>query len=105
MKKITIIAAIMASMLAANTASAEVGIGLALSLNTKGEVGAGPRLFTSKRSEKIVGSVGVNYNFTRKDFEPMIGLGYTLDNTFIGAEAAYNIKAQDFNLNGTFAIR
>lgn len=105
MKKVTIITAIIVSMLAAGTASAEVGIGLALSLNTKGEVGAGPRLFTSKRSEKIVGSIGVNYNFTRKDFEPMIGLGYTLDNTFIGAEAALRIKEQSFTPNGTFAIR
>lgn len=106
MKKVTIFAALItSSMFAASTASAEVGIGLALSLNTKGEVGAGPRLFTSKRSEKIVGSVGVNYNFTSKDFEPLIGLGYTLDNTFIGAEASYRLKQQDFNVNGTFALR
>ncbi len=105
LKKITIIAAIMTSMVAASTASAEVGIGLALSLNTKGEVGAGPRLFTSKRSDRFVGSVGVNYNFMSKDFEPVAGIGYALDNTFIGAEASYRLKQKDFNVNGTFAVR
>ncbi|MEZ5757257.1 MAG: hypothetical protein R3D86_03440 [Emcibacteraceae bacterium] len=106
LKKITIKAAIiMITLAVANTASAEMGIGLALSLNTKGEIGAGPRIFTSKKSKEVVASFGVNYNFTSKDFEPLVGLGYTLDNAFVGAEASYRLKEKDFNINGTIGIR
>ncbi|MDG1709042.1 MAG: hypothetical protein P8H03_09790 [Emcibacteraceae bacterium] len=91
MKRIIFTTVILVAMSITSSASA-AGIGLAISINSKGQIGLGPRVFTSKIAKKIVGSAGVNYNFTRKEFEPIGGIGYTLDNTFLGVEASYRLK-------------
>ena len=105
LKKTIVTILIMVSTALTSSASLAAGFGFALSINMKGEIGAGPRIFTSKIVNKIVGSAGVNYNFMSKDFEPIFGLGYTFDNSFIGAEASYRIKQKDFKANGTIAVR
>ncbi len=91
MKKL-LLAGVAAAMLSGVATASDIGVGAVLSFNTQGDVSFGPRVFTSKKAKKWVASGGLNYNFMTKGFEPVVGVGYTFKDGFVGGEIAFSFS-------------
>lgn len=103
----------------------EIGFGAVLSINTSGEFSVGARVFNKgitkewidelpsvcpgtpssctsvylNSKNNIVATAGLNYNFTRDSFEPVIGVGYVISSGLFATEVSYSLRDKKFNWN------
>ncbi|MCW1917959.1 hypothetical protein NX862_04270 [Rhodobacter sp. KR11] len=93
MRKMTKMAAVVATMAAAPVAADPVvGLGLTFWFGSgQTQTGVGLRVFSDDQNESVVGSVGVDYILQGGAIRPTLGIAYLQDNAYVGADLGFDM--------------
>jgi hypothetical protein len=87
---------IICTLLISSAAVADVGAGLNVGYVFGHGITVGVRATSSKKEDKVIGSLGVDYNFSEKAFRPLVGIGYTAKDSNVELNVGRTNGAFDF---------
>lgn len=88
------------SIAAPAVADPTIGLGLSYSFGGgKSETGIGLRLFSDNTRDSVVGSLGVDYQFSSKSWRGTLGAAYLGKNTYIGLDMGLGGGGVDYGVS------